>query len=74
MTYLFAAACALALTVVSSADQAQARGGGPSRGATASVTKPASAVYQRDHRVPYVGPGGGVRVYKPCYQRHCHSH
>jgi hypothetical protein len=65
MTYLLTV-CALALTLASSADQAQARSGGSFRGATAGVTKPASAPYVRDHRVPYVGPGGGVRVYKTC--------
>jgi hypothetical protein len=74
MKYLFAAACALALTIVSFADPAQARGGASFRGAAAAPSKPAAAVYQRDHRKPHVGPGGGVRVYKPCYRGHCHSH
>jgi hypothetical protein len=58
-------ACALALAVASSADQAQARGGGSFKGATAGTTRPVSNSDARDHRTGYFR-SGGVRVYRTC--------
>jgi hypothetical protein len=78
MKYLFAAATALAVLLTAPALHAQARSGAL-KNAAARTTTPALETYQRDHRIPYVGPGGGVKVrrYCPPTSRGCrasHSH
>jgi hypothetical protein len=63
MKYLFAAACALAVMGGSSIHPAHAKNGGSFKSA---MTKAAPDVIQRDHRIPYVGRGGGVKVFSAC--------
>jgi hypothetical protein len=76
MKYLFAAACALAITLAASNSHAQSKGGGGIKSGTTSTKISVPPVIQRDHRGPYLKQKmkGGVLVYKPCYTRHCHSH
>jgi hypothetical protein len=73
MKYLLAVAYTFAVMFGASIDQAQAKGNGI-KSTTSRTTTPTPAVYQRDHRVPYVGPGGGVRVRPTCRTTGAHCH
>jgi hypothetical protein len=65
MKHLLATVCTLAAMFAAAASQAQAKGGG-AKSTTVRATMPVPATYQRDHRVPYVGPGGGASVRPTC--------